>query len=441
MFDIFDGVDSSDLPCDEWDFDPDDPVLRAAADLICPVVEFDPAQDASPDDEALLLAQLASLEARIASLQADQATVIAALDRADFTPERWAHEAISVALKVSPVQARSVVARARSLVDNLPRTLAAFARGELSQRKADLISEASWRLPHDVLALFEDRVLKRAATQTPRQLALVIKRASIALDPAREEQRRQRAQAERGVHYAVLGDGQAELRLVHSADAIQAVRARLDAVASTLPHTDDRTIDQQRADLLVDAVLASLSDEVLPAVRGRRPSVHVVVQASTLLGADEDPAHLRGYGSITAQMARAIAADPTGTWHRLLTDPSTGHLLDAGTRTYRPSQHLIDYLNARDDGCSFPTCHAPAERCEVEHCVPFDPDSGGTEPSNTALTCRRHNEIKKADSPWRYVVNDDQTTTWTHRGSGLTVDNMPIERWKVPDEGEVAPPF
>ena len=87
-------------------------------------------------------------------------------------------------------------------------------------------------------------------------------------------------------------------------------------------------MDQKRADLLVDAVLSGLPVDGLPVLQGRRPSINVVVSADTLFGLDDQPAHLTGYGPITAESARRLAADRSGTWRRLLTDPDTGALLD-----------------------------------------------------------------------------------------------------------------
>ena len=47
-----------------------------------------------------------------------------------------------------------------------------------------------------------------------------------------------------------------------------------------------------------------------------------------LSGVEDEPGWLDGYGPITAQHAREIAADPTGTWRRLLTDPIFGQVID-----------------------------------------------------------------------------------------------------------------
>jgi hypothetical protein len=63
--------------------------------------------------------------------------------------------------------------------------------------------------------------------------------------------------------------------------------------------------------------------------------VQITVAATTLLGLDDQPAELEGYGPIPASMAIRISEDPTGTWHRLITDRA-GRLLDHQTRTYKP---------------------------------------------------------------------------------------------------------
>ncbi|MGH4019142.1 MAG: DUF222 domain-containing protein, partial [Pseudonocardiaceae bacterium] len=59
--------------------------------------------------------------------------------------------------------------------------------------------------------------------------------------------------------------------------------------------------------------------------RGRRDSrvqvqVRVTVPFSMLLGLDEQPAELAGYGPLPAHVARQLAAD--GVWRRILTDPA-----------------------------------------------------------------------------------------------------------------------
>jgi hypothetical protein len=78
-----------------------------------------------------------------------------------------------------------------------------------------------------------------------------------------------------------------------------------------------------------------LGDPSLPEAHGQRPAINVTVSLGTLLGCDDQPAHLDGYGPITAALARRLAADQTGSWRRLVTDEN-GRLLDYGRKTYRP---------------------------------------------------------------------------------------------------------
>jgi hypothetical protein len=73
-----------------------------------------------------------------------------------------------------------------------------------------------------------------------------------------------------------------------------------------------------------------------------------------VIGVDDQPAHLEGYGPITAEVARRIAAQ--GTWRRLLTDPVSGAVLDVGRTRYLPPPDLADHVIARDQTCRFPTC-------------------------------------------------------------------------------------
>jgi hypothetical protein len=344
-------------------------------------------------DEDQRLDRLLTLERQLARLHAEQVRVLAAIETADDTSKRWSQEVIMCTLRISARAAQKKLTLAATLTNDLPRTLAMLERGDIGARHAEQIAEASWSVLPDVTDAFETSVLAHAPQQSSAELAKAIQRAAIAVDPAIAERRRRTAHADRAVTRQALDDGLAELRLIHTADAIQAVYQRIDAATRLLPTEDPRTRDQQRADLTIDAILAGIPADSLPHLQGRRPSIQVVVTATTLLGYDDQPADLAGYGAITAQHARELAADPTGTWRGLLTDPNTGHLLDAGTATYRPSQRLVDFLTARDDECVFRTCHQPAQRCEIEHCLPFD-SGGPTAPHNNAITCKRHNTCK-----------------------------------------------
>jgi len=410
-----------------------DPVVQAQADLACPHWADDATfcdQIAGMPDTSVLDAcavRLAALQQQITRLQGEQIRLLARLDAADESAQHWVHDLVSCVLRVSIPTARTRLGRARLLVDDLRGTLDHVERGLIPAWYADTIAAEARQLPASVLAEYEKRVLKRAAEQTMPQLRQAIRRAQTSLDPTAAEQRRQSALQDRRVSVRPLPDGVAGLWVEHSADVIHAVWERLDAAARLSATDDPRTLDQRRADVFVDGVLSGLPRDAMARAQGRYPTVQVVVAAGTLLGADDQPGWLAGYGPITAQHAREIAADPTGTWRRILTDPHHGDLIDAGATRYRPSQRLIDFLAARDGVCAFPPCERPAHRCEVDHTVPFNP--GQTVRSNTALTCKRHNEIKKQEHGWSYRFAPDGSTTWTHHASGLQFTGHPPERW------------
>src|SRR5439155_17358582 len=134
------------------------------------------------------------------------------------------------------------------------------------------------------------------------------------------------------------------------------VQTVLDSLATVKGPGETRSMDQRRADALVDTFARVIGDPSLPQHHGHRPAIQVSVSASTLLGCDEQPAHLDGYGPITADVARRIASDQSGTWRRILTDPTTRQVLDYGRRTYRPPANLADHVIARDRTCVFPGC-------------------------------------------------------------------------------------
>src|SRR5690625_1933346 len=81
--------------------------------------------------------------------------------------------------------------------------------------------------------------------------------------------------------------------------------------------------------------------------RGKPVTVNVTVPYSTLIGIDDHPGQLAGYGTITADVARRIAA--AGTWRRILTDPVNGAPLDYGRTRYEPPPALAAFIALRSE--------------------------------------------------------------------------------------------
>jgi len=78
--------------------------------------------------------------------------------------------------------------------------------------------------------------------------------------------------------------------------------------------------------------------------------------------------------------------------------------LDAGTtrRLVNPKQR--EALVARDRGCAYPGCTAPARWAEAHHIVHWK-DGGPTDLANLVLLCRRHHRVLH-HSPWQVRIRD-----------------------------------
>ncbi|WP_162605626.1 HNH endonuclease signature motif containing protein [Jiangella ureilytica] len=157
-----------------------------------------------------------------------------------------------------------------------------------------------------------------------------------------------------------------------------------------------------------------------PARRRRPVNVHVTIPFGSLIGLSDEPGELDGYGFITAQIARTLAAEGVWTW--LTTDPGTGHLLDLGRTRYRPTKALADFVAARDRTCRTPGCHRPARACDLDHIEPFT-TGGSTCAANCHALCRTHHLLKH-HANWTVTRHPDGTTRWTSP-TGHTYERPP----------------
>jgi hypothetical protein len=385
--------------------DPPDPDAVAAMSML------DPALLSHAGRVDLLVA----IERQQAWLAARQQRVLAAMaehadsaaDPLDRTGTSWVREDVACALRLSGVTAQSRLHTATDLTYRLPRTLRQLDRGAISYLHARALTDAVAAL--DPKTATETRVLAKVSEQTLANFKRSLTRAVQTLDPARIATQRDHAMTERRVCITARDDGMAELWALLPAEGVAAVMTAVDALASATPADDTRTADQRRADALLDLAIAALHDPLLPHAQGMRPAVQITIALSTLLGLDDQPGELAGHGPIPAPVARHIAADPTGTWHRLITNP-TGRLLDYCITTYRPPADLTRFVTARDQTCTFPGCNRPAHRCDLDHEQP--PSTGGaTSADNLAVLCRRHHRAKH-EAGWH--VQRNQHTGASH---------------------------
>ena len=186
---------------------------------------------------------------------------------------------------------------------------------------------------------------------------------------------------------------------------------RASAIAESEALTSrDFLIDNLRADALTALAIKYLGETEEMGFAHRRPtSINLTIDLPTLLGLQENPAILTGYGAIPATVARELASDAK--WRRFITDPVTGNLLDYGRETYEPPQALVDFVLARDRVCRFPGCRQPGRLADIDHAQSWE-SGGKTSAQNLGLLCRRHHQLK-THGGWRLESFADGSCQWT----------------------------
>ncbi|OWP23057.1 HNH endonuclease [Microbacterium sp. AISO3] len=354
---------------------------------------------------------------------------------------------------------------ARDLEENYPVTMGAWEAGRIVRGHVRVIQEVGCLVPAEERAEFERVAIERCEGETPNRVRDALRMIAERMHPRTFTERHEEAVAGRCVRVQATSDGMSDLiatlptviadgivdRLTRQAREIINVRqqadaagvdasaagaradaldARADARADADGGTPDantttrdgssfiddaRTIDQVRADVLSDLLLAGTpaldptatgdGDGTLGAIRAH---VQVAVSALTLMGQDDGPADLAGRSPIDANTARELAGNATS-WDRLLTHPVTGTVLECDS--YRPTAAMVRLLRARDRHCRFPGCRQPAIRCELDHTIAAS-DGGATHVCNLANLCKRHHDVKH-HTRWRVRQLPGGRLVWT----------------------------
>lgn len=299
--------------------------------------------------------------------------------------------------------------------------------GRFSARHASLMAD-QWRelvegvppgeqAPIEVVRRLVAELRERAPHCTVAQLRAWSRRHRAALPAETQERRHRIAWAGRRVWAEHGKDGMACLQAVLDAPTAPAAQDRLDAFVARLGADGGsgagasgvpRTEAQLRADVLADLLLAGEVPDDPSFCRDVRGAVSVTVPVRRLLGPLSGPAEgptagalhrdaavLSGYGPISAETARELAAGSTS-WHRILTHPVTGAVLDHDRTGCAVPADLRRRLRHRDRTCRFPGCRRRAERCDLDHTVAWR-GGGRTAADDLAHLCRHHHLVKDRD--------------------------------------------
>uniref|UniRef100_UPI0004C37367 DUF222 domain-containing protein n=2 Tax=Actinomycetes TaxID=1760 RepID=UPI0004C37367 len=119
------------------------------------------------------------------------------------------------------------------------------------------------------------------------------------------ERRHRKRREDRSIWHRAVEDGMATWTAFLPTPQAAELDAAIDAHAATFTD-DDRTLNQKRVDALYDLIVNRPVTETTPGARSAAV-VQVTVSLDTLIGVDEEPAVLKGYGAISAGQARQVA--------------------------------------------------------------------------------------------------------------------------------------
>lgn len=289
-------------------------------------------------------------------------------------------------------------------LERLPNVFGALYAGEIDWVRARIIVEGLEHLDDATAVDLAAVILEDAPGLTTGKLAALIRRVCLGHDPDDAAERYHRSVEDRSVSAIPTNDGTGFLfadRL--PADELHAAMSHIEGLARRLH--DDRTMDQKRADVMLDLLSGRCHHLRADGVTGQ---VDVTVDLETLIGLADRPAELPGWGPVIADIAR-----------RTLEEGESGRLrvkvhdADAGVEvTARaPSAAQRRAVRHRRPRCCFPGCRMPAINADLDHRIPHAV-GGPTRVDNLVPLCRFHHRAKD-EGRWSYDIHPDGSLVWT----------------------------
>jgi hypothetical protein len=398
-------------------------------------------------EKARIAAAELDVYARAMELAEEQTARIASHDSAKREmPLRCLSAELATAARLHDRTVQGRMTDAVRFVRDFPATVAALGAARISQSHAYAILDAGSPIADPTArAEFEDRVVDFAATSSVGRTKAFARQLSERLNPRTMTERHRDARALRSVTVTELDDGMGQVLAITPLVLARGIGDRLTRQAKAVMDaagagahdaaTDDRTLDQVRADVFTDLLLTGapaidpLSDEMPGGLGAIRATVQVTVPVTTLTGVTAFGAELDGRAPVDPETARCLAGSVPG-WDRVLVHPVTGLVLTVDR--YTPSAEQKRYLRARDRHCRFPGCRMPARRCDIDHT--HDAAKGGaTAVCNLACFCKRHHTLKHA-TDWAVRQLPGGILEWTSPTGRCYTDEPPPRVLFLPDD-------
>ncbi|MCT1584526.1 HNH endonuclease [Corynebacterium sanguinis] len=257
----------------------------------------------------------------------------------------------------------------------------------------------------ETFALFDDALVSmftRAGTTLPslwsitRRLRRLIAEidTSVNFDPKRRKKREESTAPNATFHPVSTGSGE------RSALTLTADTATMAAVGSFI-----RATAKEHKLGLADSIIELLTGSLNPAPA---PVLHIFTPGRDGARVPGSSAYLPGFGWTDAD-ATAVLEDLLEFF-----PPTTTNLDDVRAESvdrYSPTAEMADYVRARDGTRIFPGCHTPADKCQLDHRIPFN-GGGKTTPENLFCLCQHHHNVKTDRRAFYIPDPDTGDTLW-----------------------------
>src|SRR3984893_473777 len=303
--------------------------------------------------------------------------------------------------KLSGAAAAERVEIARQL-EQLPKTEAAFANGDLGYEHVALMARTADHIGAAAVRQNEANFLRAAQTMDPGQFTSVTKNFEHRVDAEGALNEANRAHARRYLHLSEPQNGMMRIDGLLDAEGGATVRSALQAFMKPMKD-DERSYGQRQHDALIELCRQRGGGKRDGA--GPRPQLIIRASLETLAGIPGAPAgEIEGGGTVPAATVQRFACDTAIV--RLTGRGELEHELSHATPTVPPATRRA--LEARDRHCVFEGCDRPLNWCDGHHLVWWT-KGGPTTLPNLALLCRPHHRMVHEEG-WTLERRDGRFT-------------------------------
>ncbi|MGO1523212.1 MAG: DUF222 domain-containing protein [Nesterenkonia sp.] len=326
---------------------------------------------------------------------------------------RDTHHEAAMLLGVSDMTAGIILGAAGFARNYLPATWEAFHAGLIDLPRLRKIADAGCELDDNVLAIVDAAAARESAARSTSDFTHWLARYIVNTDFEASMRLAKTSRRQRHVRFTHLPNGMSfvaaflptleaaaiekRLRIIsrqHRNAATEATKG-MPEEPETVP-AETPTLAQREADLFSAWLRTNPTGEPTPV----EAKIMIMIPEATLTGESDEPGLSADRSwALDADQARALAGDPHANhqWYqgRARTRRAAADV-DVLSATYTgryPPQRLREAIIFRDGHCQITGCTIPAERCDLDHQIPWDA-GGETSAANLQTLCRRHHRLK-----------------------------------------------